>query len=361
MTKDTKIALLVALGFLIVIGILLSDHIQTTTNPTPARLTDAGDSVRISTQTPGTGELPMKLAAPLTVTPVTVVPTGGDLSRQQQYASEQTIPAQAPIIHIGGPAAGAQESVQQASHTVSQPLPVAATTSTQVQPVNTSSNAFDPVVREVIPAGQAGTATLASGPAVSSGPVVTAAPTTPVVDPVTARQQQIRELVGAQTGSTPAISSSVPATTVYKAREGDTLSRIAQRALGANTKANRDAIVKLNPSLQSRPDVIVVGREYKIPTNGIPTAGATPAIASNESASPAIATTGNASATVWYTVREGDNLWKIAKREVGDAGAVNQILALNKDSIKNGAALQPDMKIRLPVKGQNSAVAGAND
>jgi nucleoid-associated protein YgaU len=357
MTKDTKIALLVALGFLIVIGILLSDHIQTTTLPTPAQLTNAGESVRTSTQTPGNGELPVKLAAPATVVPVNVVPTGGDLSRQDQWTREQAVrqqqtqPSQAqPIIHIGGPAAGSGvEQVQTASHetfaanpqTAITPAPTTPTvlTATDIQP---APNPFDPVVREAIP----GT---------SAGPVVTQVAAPQAIDPVTARKQQIRELVG---GSSPAMSpvtaspTSVAAT--YKAREGDTLGRMAQKALGANTKANRDAIARLNPSLQARPDVIVAGREYKIPAQaGAVAAAAAPAVANSSST--------NSGSTTWYTVREGDSLWKIAKREVGDPGAVNQIIALNKESLKDGSNLQPDMKLRLPTKGDGGAVAGAND
>lgn len=357
MTKDTKIALLVALGFLIVIGILLSDHIQTTTLPTPAQLTNAGESVRTSTQTPGVAELPVKLAAPATVVPVAVVPIGGDLSRQEQrqdkredqWAREQSARQQQPIIHIGGPATGSgAEQVQTVSHetfstgTTATPNPLPSTpsvsaTTEAAQP----ANPFDPIVREVIPPN-------------ASGPVVTQAHLPPIIDPVAARKQQIRELVGSNSPSlspvTPSPASASATFSSYKAREGDTLGRMAQKALGANTKANRDAIARLNPSLQARPDVIVAGRDYKVPATAAGAVATTPA--------PAIS---NGGSTTWYTVREGDSLWKIAKREVGDAGAVNQIIALNRNSLKDGSNLQPDMKLRLPAKGDGGAVAGAND
>ena len=45
MTRETKIGLLVGLAFIIVIGILLSDHINSSNDPAPAAMGKAYDDV----------------------------------------------------------------------------------------------------------------------------------------------------------------------------------------------------------------------------------------------------------------------------------------------------------------------------
>jgi nucleoid-associated protein YgaU len=51
----------------------------------------------------------------------------------------------------------------------------------------------------------------------------------------------------------------------YVVVKGDTLSKLASRKLGANTKANRDAIIALNPTLKQNPDLLIVGKVYRLP------------------------------------------------------------------------------------------------
>jgi hypothetical protein len=52
----------------------------------------------------------------------------------------------------------------------------------------------------------------------------------------------------------------------------------------------------------------------------------------------------------YYTVKKGDWLWKIARLFYGEATKANvdKILAINRDLIRNPAALQPGQKIRIP-------------
>ena len=64
MTRETKIGLLVGLAFIIVIGILLSDHMTSTTEPPKAPLSVAGNNLRESVVTP---------AAPNAAPPVAAV------------------------------------------------------------------------------------------------------------------------------------------------------------------------------------------------------------------------------------------------------------------------------------------------
>jgi nucleoid-associated protein YgaU len=134
----------------------------------------------------------------------------------------------------------------------------------------------------------------------------------------------------------------------YKAQSGDTLGTIALRALGANNKANREAIVAANPSLQSNRNLIVAGRVYAVP---VMTNGRTPA--SPSSVQPVDSETVDAPAretNVTYVVQSGDTLWSIAVNELGSPSAVDTIEQLNQDILGDSEQLRPNMKLRLPTK-----------
>jgi nucleoid-associated protein YgaU len=164
----------------------------------------------------------------------------------------------------------------------------------------------------------------------------------------------------------------------YKAQSGDTVSKMAGRFLGANTKANRDLIIKANPSLQAAPDRIVVGQTYMIPTPASTTtdtrgtAPAAPAAVTARNAStpaiplttsvanattpaPVVRTSSAASPGTWYTVKEHDTLWGIATRQCGSPDAIAAIQELNKASLKGGTKLHANMKLRLPARQVASA------
>src|SRR5438552_7910878 len=95
MTRETKIGLLVGLAFIIVIGILLSDHLTSSTEPPPAPLAGAGSSVRSAVTTPaGAGNPPI---TPVVTTPQ-VTPQQTVLTRNE--LAQHTPPVQ---IDVGGP------------------------------------------------------------------------------------------------------------------------------------------------------------------------------------------------------------------------------------------------------------------
>jgi len=129
----------------------------------------------------------------------------------------------------------------------------------------------------------------------------------------------------------------------YTAEPGDSLSRIALKALGANTRANRAAIIAVNPSLKENPNMIVVGRAYAIPMAGGATAVNTPAAQQ----------TANQPQT-GYVVKQGDTLWSIAVDQLGDAGAISAIKDLNRDVLQDSDRIRPNMKLRLPAKSAAS-------
>jgi nucleoid-associated protein YgaU len=49
-----------------------------------------------------------------------------------------------------------------------------------------------------------------------------------------------------------------------------------------------------------------------------------------------------------YIVRRNDTLRKIAKAKLGDENRWREILALNKDQLQNGDALEIGMTLRMP-------------
>jgi nucleoid-associated protein YgaU len=133
----------------------------------------------------------------------------------------------------------------------------------------------------------------------------------------------------------------------YEAVPGDSLSRIALKTLGANTRANREAIIAVNPALKDDPDRIIVGKSYVIPHSGAPAqAPISVSTTVNKPAGP------SGTGTV-YTVKPGDSLWSIAVNQVGTASAVEAIKSLNQDVLADADRLKVNMKLRLPAKPQN--------
>lgn len=161
----------------------------------------------------------------------------------------------------------------------------------------------------------------------------------------------------------------------YTALPGDTLSKIAGRFLGGNTKANRDLIVKSNTSLQADPNKIIVGKAYNIPSaagapanaptlpvsNAILPPGATrdvqPIALAPAAPTAPVATTPTTldQSAFWYTVKDNDSLWSIAADQLGSGGSWTAIKELNADILKGSDVVHPNMRLRLPAKPLVSA------
>src|SRR3954447_18291203 len=100
MTRETKIGLLVGLAFIIVIGILLSDHLTSSTEPPQAALANAGSNVRQAVTTPGQpGPAPAPVTPPGNTAPQNPVPTQNELAPK---------PDPIQIVKVG-PGAGTQQ------------------------------------------------------------------------------------------------------------------------------------------------------------------------------------------------------------------------------------------------------------
>jgi nucleoid-associated protein YgaU len=272
MTRETKIGLLVGLAFIIVIGILLSDHLTTATQPTRVPLTGTVTNVLDSINAPGS-------------------------RRSKEVEPEHIV---IPNSIERGPG------------------------KTDVEVVGGSRREAKPKSVEIVEVpGNGGRVE----PNIPNGGTEAETPKGDQIAP--------------------------PGTRAYVADVGDTVSRMATRFYGSNTKANRDAIIKVNSLLQANPNKVVVGETYYIPI----AAGAIPApapVAEKTPAPPA----GRSGGEVAYTTKPGDSLWKIAVQQCGSGSAtmVEQIMAMNKDQFPNGRdVVRPNMKLKLPAKTALSA------
>lgn len=328
MTRETKIGLLVGLAFIIVIGILLSDHLSSTSEPPPAQLAQAGASVRLGVNAPGVSNA----GAPVFIAPQQPQFVGQPVPTQEELTAK---PKPSPLIGIGPASTNGKIEIP-----VQQPVP----------------NQSDPPVTFVQP-----DALDHSNTQNNSGQPI---------DPLTEIANRTGEPIIGLNGATDTNRSGLannngaqPAAPLpngfkeYKAGEGDTVSRMASKFLGANTPANRDLIVKANPSLTKNPDIVVSGRTYRIPITQPAQTAVTSATNSTEPTKAEIAKAPIVSVTTesTYTVKSGDSLWKIANTELGNPGAVEAIKDLNSDTLKGGETVTIGMKLKLPAKPIASA------
>ena len=169
-----------------------------------------------------------------------------------------------------------------------------------------------------------------------------------------AARQHGEELVpvGNASKTTPPSAPTRTATKQYVAVEGDSLSKMAAKFFGSNTKANREAIIAVNPALKSDPNKIIVGKTYNIPTSS---AAESVAVQTPAQPAPRVTTASNDKDN-WYTVKDGDTLSAIAQEQCGTVGTIAAILELNKDTLKDANHVVVNTKLRLP----NKPVASAN-
>ncbi|HEX4053033.1 MAG TPA: LysM peptidoglycan-binding domain-containing protein [Tepidisphaeraceae bacterium] len=283
MTRETKISLLVGLAFFIVMGILLTDHLRLAGEPPQAALADAGAAVRQAVNAPGTGDPPIRMVPATDVPPTESVPTHDELTRPAPPvipSSNSGNNSPATVQEDHG-ADAPQHSLNEVAQRNGEPLVPANIDGTSRNP--------DPDRSDM------------SNPPTVAGPAQ------------------------------------------YRAQAGDTVSRMAAKLLGTNSRANRQAIINANPSLRDDPDRVIVGQTYVIPE-----AGRTVMAPSISSANPPAAN----GREYFYTVQEGDSLWQIANDELGDPSAVDAIKELNQSVLKgkDHETVIPGMKLRLPSK-----------
>jgi nucleoid-associated protein YgaU len=323
MTRETKIGLLVGLAFIIVIGILLSDHLTSSTEPPAAVLTNVGNNVRQGVTAPGT-PVHSPVTPPTNPQPQAQVPIRQELTNR---------PAPTPVVEVGGPLNPTRSPAAVDSPVVTIEAPPVAT-----EPLTPRPSPQEPA---------------ALNPEPAPGLVLTQSELAEVSRAVGEELVPVDRSGRPIQSTTPAPPRASSETIRHVIEPGDSVSRLAARYLGANTRANREAIIRLNPSLQKDPNTLILGQVCLIPAPGTVRASNAadnpPAVSGPMT--PVLPATPGASGTqeYWYTVREGDSLWRIASEQLGKGGsAVAAIKELNKDVLKGSDVVHPGMKLRLP-------------
>jgi len=299
MTRETKIGLLVGLAFIIVIGILLSDHFTTATQPHQAALTTTIDDVLGSTRTLG--------------------------PRRQNAA-----PLEAPNVEPHGPILVQPDpSLERREHV-------------EVGAANRGNRVIDVTEQPVIP----NMPEIAQIPDVRGNSAGTEENILAHTEPVVI-VPQTQNGVGNANSNPP--SAARENTKTYVAEAGDTLAKIATKTMGSSRKANQDAILKVNAKLAENPNKINIGDSLNIPVQAGAVASNKPEAKEN-GAKPTPSPT--ASSSVEYVVKDGDNLTKIAREQCGSGTPVmvTKLREMNEDVLKGKTDLKINMKLKLPPK-----------
>lgn len=331
MTRETKIGLLVGLAFIIVIGILLSDHVNSSTDPVRAESTKIYDTVERSVSAPDTrSEGQTVVVAPAPVVPQNPLPIGHDqpstpgvsIIRIQPGGDPSAVRiAPPPIVSTQNPA---PQPPPDANVQVSPPAGNGEVASSETG--NTAAGAAVPETLRKLANANGEDLVPAGGPT-ANGPRNTSPHTTSPAGTGAAAYRQI------------------------KAEEGDTVSKLAAKYLGANNKATREAIIKANPSMTVDGHLVFAGHTYLIPlAAAAPVAPQAPE--RQQPAPPSAAPT----KFTYYTVKENDKLWRIAAEQLGSGTRWTEIRDLNPDVLKGGEQLQVGMRLKLPPR----AVASSN-
>ena len=310
MTSDAKIGLLLGLVFIFIIAFIINGlpslHNKNTNNSelTTNMVSSQNGHVGLAAKEHKVQEVLQQTEPP----PKRVVKTGG----------------------ISGPAAAnASEDIPAAVNNISSPPAVNNT------PAETKSQET------------AGTTTVAETVATSDEKAVAAAEQ---------KQQQAQE----------SKSNETVAKNAYVVREGDSLVTIARKFYGpaeGNKKANVLRIFEANKKALRSPDELEVGQTLIIPP--MPTA---PAASKNKTdnvltgktskngestGQKNLPTTDNQKAKQngrSYTVREGDNLWRIAAEQLGDGNRYTEIVRLNPGILNDEDGLSVGMRLKMPAQ-----------
>jgi phage tail protein X len=350
MTRETKIGLLVGLAFIIVIGILLSDHINSSTDPARADYTQTAAAIGQSVASPDLRSqgVTTVVTPPRAVIPQTPVPT----TREPLPASNG-----GSSVVVIGPGADPSSLPRPNRAPIVEPQP--------------NGNGV-----QVVPPGNAEIATNDNGPANPVAPETTAMATGPLAP---LARQNGEELVPvpasggpARLNPQPANPSSArpalpPGVRQVKAEEGDTVTKLAIKYMGGNSKANREAIIRANPNMGPDGRKLFAGQSYLIPASVAAAASpAAPVVVSSEqfrqpAPRPAAPKAAPAPEPVpagftLYTVKENESLWKIASEQLGSGARYTEIRDLNQDVLKGSDAVRVGMRLKLPPK----AVASTN-
>jgi nucleoid-associated protein YgaU len=154
-----------------------------------------------------------------------------------------------------------------------------------------------------------------------------------------------------------------PAPKIYVVSEGDSLSDIAKKFYGeleGNRLINVTRIFEANRNILNSPHEIVVGQRLVIPSLRVSTAENEGSLSNSlfenvksigkrhlVTESPKVS---KAIQGEYYTVKNGDSLWRIAEKKLGNGGRYMEISKLNADILEDEDDLFVGMRLRLPAR-----------
>ena len=149
----------------------------------------------------------------------------------------------------------------------------------------------------------------------------------------------------------------------YVVSEGDSLSDIAKKYYGeqeGNRLINVTRIFEANKNILKSPHEIVVGQKLVIPSLKISSTEISNALSGSlfekvRSISKRRLTTGSPGISKaiqgeHYVVKDGDSLWRIAEKKLGNGGRYTAISKLNADILEDEDDLFVGMRLRLPAR-----------
>ncbi|MHC4233631.1 MAG: LysM peptidoglycan-binding domain-containing protein [Planctomycetota bacterium] len=140
----------------------------------------------------------------------------------------------------------------------------------------------------------------------------------------------------------------------YRVKKGDTLSRIAAEWYGSRSNKVVEAIFNANRAVLSNPDAINVDQEIRLPV----IEGVAPAPADKQAtptAKPERPPPKQEQQYRYYQIKKGDRYVNIAQEQLGSTARWKEIAELNADIFPDPAKIRHGVRIRLPAdsKGQS--------
>lgn len=150
---------------------------------------------------------------------------------------------------------------------------------------------------------------------------------------------------------------------IYVVTDGDNLASIAKKFYGpeeGNKQANILRIFEANRKILESPDDIYVGQKLVIPPlpGSAPNKAKSKGIFSSEIFKKVVSIgrehlskkSRRAEQSKLYTVRDDDNLWRIAAEQLGDGSRYKEIVRLNADTLEDEDFVPVGTRLKLPAR-----------
>jgi len=166
-----------------------------------------------------------------------------------------------------------------------------------------------------------------------------------IMPPSGAIERAVANISQQRAAVSPVASPAVEQSRKYEVRKGDDLSSIAIKYYGqeaGNKRANIERIFNANRETMHSINEIQIGQQLVIPQLEAEASG------SSKTPDAKISSQPGSHKEKYYVVQEGDSLWSIAARKLGDGKRFNEIVKLNGKALGDKNNVYPGMKLRMP-------------